>query len=301
MTSPLALCLANPARTVTPADLAAQWFHQTARVRLAGFRQLADRPEVLNKVRGALGRALMESASVEAVAGRPCPWTPPCALDVFYREQMRIGRHGLPKPLVLFAERSRLDLVLGCTVFGFACDWSTAVLDRLVAAARTTVEWGRAAPDLALNPPEISRASLGTVEGLEVDDDNVPEAVMLHFVTPVDASATDPLDEPHSLIGRLARRIDGLARWQDTVLDIDWAAMDDIWRGLDYDVSGLRRTTLGRHMGRSGPNVKAMTLTGTLGIAGDLRPLWPLLLIGRTCHIGRGAVQGLGRYELEPA
>lgn len=296
-TAPLVERLLEPSRRLGPEDLAAQWFHQDLRLRIPGYGELADRPGVLNKVRGALGRALMESASAEAVAGQPCPWSPPCALDVFFREQVRLGRHGLPKPLVLAADRSRRDLVLTCRVFGFACDWSGILLDRLVAVVRQTVEWGRAAPDLALNRPEVARATLGTREGL--DPGEAPDAVTLRFLMPVDATGTDPLDEPWSLIGRLARRIDGLARWQDAALDMDWGALDAHWRGLDYDTSGLRRVSLDRHMGRAKVDVKAPTLAGSLGIAGDLRPVWPLLALGRTCHLGRGAVQGLGRYRIE--
>ncbi len=296
--TPLSERLRHPARTLTPEELAAQWFHQCLEVRLTGYGVLADRTGILNKVRGALGRALMESASKEALAGNPCPWSPPCGLDVFFREQLRIGRHGLPKPLVLSFDRARRDLVVRCTVFGLACDWAPVLQDHLVSALLKRIPWSRAAPDISLPEPNIAHARLRTVSGLGLAE--VPGAVEISFLSPVDASATDPLDAPHSLIGRLVRRIDGLARWQDAGLELDWPGIDAASRELDYDVSGLRRRQQPRRMGRAGKNLNAPTLSGVLAVGGDLRPVWPFLVVGETCHMGRGAVQGLGRYRLCP-
>ncbi|MCP4005907.1 MAG: hypothetical protein GY725_17085, partial [bacterium] len=41
------------------------------------------------------------------------------------------------------------------------------------------------------------------------------------------------------------------------------------------------------------------TMTGALLITGDIPRIWPLLAMGEQCHLGRGAVEGLGAFRLE--
>ena len=68
---------------------------------------------LMNRVRRAPGRMLMTGASAEAIAGKPCPWQPPCALDLLFREHARIGgRHGIPKAWVLAFDRRGFDLIV---------------------------------------------------------------------------------------------------------------------------------------------------------------------------------------------
>lgn len=49
---------------------------------------------------------------------------------------------------------------------------------------------------------------------------------------------------------------------------------------------------------RDGRRVPMEGLAGTLWIAGDLAPVWPLLVLGTTAHVGSHAALGLGRYGL---
>ena len=296
--SPLQQRLDTPAREISLAELAASWFQQTVEVQIPGYGAMAGHRKLLPFIRRAWGTELMKGASNEALNEQPCPWLPPCALDVFFREQLRRGKHGIPKPYVLAADRQGQDLAVKLGVFGLACDWLPAVVERLVEALRTGVSWNILGRGLFLPAFEIGQVRTGTIEGLEGGD--VPQAVELAFITPVDASGKhDILDEPHSLVGRLARRIDGLARWQDARIDADWSALSHHWRGLDYWTQELAPDSTARWSQRQRSNLVNAALSGRMTISGDLAPVWPLIQIGQLCHVGRGAVTGQGRYVAE--
>jgi hypothetical protein len=294
--SPIAARLLNPSRTVDFDELASEWFHQVIRVEMPGFAPLAKHPRLLSKVRGAVGEALKSGASAQAIAGHPCPWTPPCALDVFFREQARAGKNGLPKPYVLAANCRGQTLLIELTVFGFACEWVQGLAERLAEAVRKKIAWGRLSNGLSIPRPEIERLQILTFAGVEVP--SAPESVTMAWQTPMDATGTNPLDEPDTIIQRLARRVSGLARWQDTDVSFNVSELADQWRALTYDTSGLEPDKTFRGSARQGQWLDNPAVRGELGIDGDLAPLWSLLNIGETCHVGRGAVSGLGRYRL---
>lgn len=288
--------LRNPDATVPLDRLAEAWSAAVVEAVVPGHGALAGDLVVMNRIRGALGAVLMEQASAEALAGRPCPWSPPCALDVLFREQARLGKHGLPKPWVLALDARGFDLVVRVTLFGYAIDWAGVAAHALVAALRGRIDWRERAPDLFLPAPQVER-----LEVREVSPPLVPPPrplVTLDFITPLDAAGDDPLDRPATVIGRLARRVDLLVRWMGFAIDADWPALADHWRGLDYDASALSRRTLERRSGRQHRDFRHDMVAGALVVAGDLAPLWPLLLLGQSCHVGRAATAGLGRYRL---
>lgn len=261
---------------------------------MPGFGAVASHMRLLSKVRGALGDALMTGASEQAIAGKPCPWTPPCALDVLFREQARVGRHGIPKPFVLSAMRARNDLVVRLTLFGFACEWTHVVAERLSEALRHKVRWGDVAKGLFLPKPTIGALDVRTIEGLALQP--APGGVRLEFATPFDADGEDARDTPSTVIARLARRIDGLARWQDASIVPSLGELAPVWTGLEYQTEFRQAGPVSRGSRRQDRWISNATLTGSVEITGDLLPVWPLIRIGETCHAGRGAVIGLGRY-----
>ena len=288
--------LQNPSRRLTPSALSQDWFHQIVRVTLPGYGALAKDLALINRIRGAWGHELMRSAPPEAIAGKPCPWEPPCALDIFFREQFRDGKHGLPKPFLFGLNRRRRDLIVDLTIFGLASDWAFAARDALVVALKRRLDWKRHYPDLFLPADPAMEVELLTLS-------RMPEAprarhVEIEFLTPMDASGDDPIDNPATVIGRLARRIDGLARWQEARIDADWAQAAKRWSGLEYDARGLRYLTGSRGSRRQNREIPVSAVAGTLSVHGDLAEILPLLLIGQTSHVGRGAVSGYGRFEI---
>lgn len=292
----LAQRLARPDRAVALEALAAHWAEATVTATVPGHAAVTEEAQLMNRIRGAVGRLLMGGASAEALAGAPCPWIPPCALDVLFREQARLGKHGIPKPWVLELDRRGLDLVVRIRLFGFAIDWCGAVAHVLAQALRERIDWATHAPGRFLPSPEVARLEIAEAPLRPVPPRPVAALV---FLTPLDAAGDDPLDRPATVVGRLARRIDLMSRWMGIAVEADWRSLASHWNSLAYDPAGLRRRALARRSGRSGRGFAAEAVEGTLTVAGDLAPIWPLVTLGQSCHAGRGATAGLGRYRLD--
>ena len=271
-------------------------YQSVVSARIPGYGVLAHDLDLLRRLRGAIGDLLLAGASGEAIGGRPCPWQPPCALDLLFREQGRRGAHGIPKPYVLKADRAGPDLVVSMTLFGFASDWTGVIQHVLAAAVQDRIDWRGQRPALFLPTPRLADLSVGDAEGIPVP--SVPSIAVLEFLTPMNAEGDDPLERPATLFARLARRIDGLAAWQDAALEEDWRQLGTLWEALPYDVAQLRRRRADRHSGRAGKSFTVETVDGSLQIT-DLPPvLWLLLVIGSVTHAGKGATEGFGRFRL---
>ncbi len=295
-TSPLHRFLSSPV-LVEPQELAARWHDQTATFRLAGAASFQGRAAGAHLRRSFLG-ALGAGASGDARQGRPCPWEPPCALDVFRREQMRGDRgDGLPKPYVIFTERDAGDLLVSLRVFGRANIWFAAAIEGVCAGMRDILPWQKAARMAA---PAITDRRISRSVGIGPAPAR-GTSLTIEFLSPVDVSGVrGPLGR--SLVSRMLRRASGMARWHGLALAPDTtrrltACLD----ALDFNESGL---VAGRYLS---PNRHAQkraheTREGLLRIHGDLSPLLPLLAIAERCHVGRAAVEGLGRFRLlDPA
>jgi hypothetical protein len=277
-------------------DVPAHWTTATIAATLPGYGALADDLVVANRIRGALGRQLMAGASPEAIAGRPCSWNPPCALDLLFREQARLGKHGIPKPWVLALERRRLDLVVCITLFGFAMEWAGAVAQALCVALNGHIDWHARARELFLPKPCVQHLTIAPTRSLGWPRSR--GSAVLDFITPFDCGGDDPLDRPATVVGRLARRIDLLARWMDIEVAADWPVLARHWNALTYDPAELNRIVLPRVTGRNKQRFKHELVRGPLAVTGDLSQIWPLLVLGQICHVGRAATAGLGRYVL---
>ena len=294
--SALARRLIEPEARVALAELPQHWVTATVEATVPGHGALVGDLVILKRIRGAFGRMLMAGASREALAGKPCPWSPPCALDLLFREQARFGKHGIPKPWVLALDRRALDLVVRITLFGFAVDWAGVAAHALALALREHIAWKERAPGLFLPKPEVERLVIREVDGMLMP--RLRASVLLDFVTPLDAAGDDPLDRPATVLGRLARRVDLLARWMGVEVDADWHALSQLWNDLAYDTASLAREHVQWRTGREHQEFARGLIKGALGIAGDLAPVWPLLVLGQSCHAGRAATAGLGRYAL---
>ena len=277
-------------------EMARRWFHQVIVVRLERPRQHDDLMTILNRVRGAWGEGLKRSASADSISGRPCSFDPPSAFDIFFREQLRLGgRHGIPKPYVLAGTLARREIEIRLSVFGFACDWIEAARERLVEALAHNVRW---TDDQHLpTGARIRDVSMLTAPYVEIPPQ--PAAVELVFDTPFDATGTAIGDEPSTIVGRLARRVGGMARWMDMDVDAPLRDSSDAWRHCEYYSPGIEHRSARRGSRRQRRAFENPTGIGRILIEGDIAQFWPILVVGQTCHVGRGAVAGYGRYWLE--
>ena len=291
--SPIARRLAEPARRLAPRDLAGAWFVQAIEARVPLMGVLARRTDVLPKVRGAWGRCLMKGASREAIAQRPCPFEPPCALDIFFREQLPSRRHGAPKPYVFEADKDGADLIVRLKIFGMACDWTLVAAERLTEALTSQVDW-RGLSGVGNAVVGVTALEVRTMQGIETPA--APGAVSIRLVTPFEDEQQRMADDPASFVARLARRVSGLALWHEAEIDVMWSELAADWAACDYRILspghiGVGRASRGRVFAQA-------ALGGEVEITGPLERFWPLLVIGQTTGAGRGAGHGLGRYEL---
>lgn len=278
-------------------DLARGFFDQTATLRLAGCAASAPVGIGAHVRRSFLG-ALGDGASDPARANLPCPWEPPCALDVFRREQLRGPRgDGLPKPYVIETDIDGVDLIVRLRVFGMANDWFMAATEAMLRGLRTILPWSRLFPGRTACPEVLSRqVDVGVLRVMPPDT----SSVALVFTAPADTGGFDPKADPNRILSSLLRRVDGISRWNGLALDDDAGrAFAAFTKTLSYDATGLRLA------GYQSPNAKGQsrvkrTMLGVLKISGALEKLWPVLAMGERCHFGRGAVEGLGAFRISP-
>ena len=297
MTAPrLADFLAAPAHRLSLDELAGAWFQARISARLPGYAALAHDLELLRRIRGGVGAVLKRAASPEAIAGHPCPWSPPCALDVLFREQLRQAAHGLPKPFVLRAEPKGADLIVSLTLFGEAAEWSGFAVQAFSETLQHGIDWQRQRADLFLPRPVLCDVRVVGLDG--VDAMAWRPSVGLVYQTPMDAEGDDPIERPATVFARLARRVEGLARWHGMAVDVDWQHLGAAWSGVSFDTRCLVRAHVIRRSGSKGTAFGAEVVGGTLRIDQVPQALWPLLLLGQETHVGRGANAGFGRYLL---
>ena len=243
--------------------------------------------------------ALAPGASAPARAGRPCPWDPPCALDVFLREQLRAGGDGLPKPYVLAHAQDRGVLAVTLRVFGTACDWFPAASEALVAGLTGILPWDKAVPGQR-GAPMVQDRMVAPAPWAEVPDG----PVTLHLLSPMDdegARPDDTRDIAARILSRAIRRVDALARWQG--LALSEAALSDLTAQAHAVRATAQRLTFSTHdsPNRHGQTRRTRVMTGAI----TLPPLSPdmalLLALACRCHIGRHTNEGLGAVAVGPA
>ncbi|SDF10078.1 CRISPR system precrRNA processing endoribonuclease RAMP protein Cas6 [Rhodospira trueperi] len=301
--------LAEPIDHATADDLLARWFQADIVVCL-GPALAPDRisdPRFPGRLRGALGEALLAGASAEARAEQPCPWDPPCALDVLWGKTGTVRRGvEIPRPFVIRVdpdppEGARVTLSL----FGFATDWAEGAADALVRALRGGIGGGADGTRLTLEPQHR------TIITPEPPAPVMPEevgpglgAVALTVRTPLvlrrrSALVLDPL----ALLTGLSRRAEGFARWHDTALTVDGDALAETASALTLDGQGLSPAGWTRSSARQpGRSIPVTGVVGRLVLRGPLAALaraGALLALGDRFGAGGHAAQGMGRYDIE--
>jgi hypothetical protein len=317
MPSSLSARLSDPARTLTLPELAEAWFQQSVEVRLPGLGVQAAEPAFAGKVRGAWGHALMGAASPEALAGRPCPWDPPCALSVLFNEQARLmAGMEVPRPYRITARPHGADALVRLTLYGFACDWMTAAAEALTIALRERLELprlGRGAPGPVMPGPR----RLETMAGIVAP--TAAEAVEITLDSPADLTGdTLPLERFGGFVTGLGRRVAGLARWQDAAVSADWRTLKEAADALPLRRPDLLRVAWERRSDRQGGRPVPMSgVVGTIYVdglaaagqagavagatteaAGTPPPLLSLLALAPHVGVGKGTTRGLGTCTL---
>jgi len=295
--------LRAPEAVVDLATFAAAFRMRTIQIRIAGGGTLVSDPLLCGRLRGALGDLLAASASPEARAGVPCPWSPPCAFEALFRKQGRM-RAGVdvPSPWVMAAEAEEGDLLLSLSLFGIACEWAPAVAETLAQAAASRLVWPRGGGAL------LDRR-LVAQDGLAIPDLGAEGAQLiaidLDFRTPAVSGRGGEAFDPAALFTGVRHRIDGLARWHGlSVAPSHWPEVTRAVRGLDVCWINPRPLSWRRGSRRQDRWVPMSGTAGRLRLKGHSEALAPLaivLALGEKMHVGADVAFGCGRYRMSPA
>lgn len=297
----IAETLASPVATTDIEGLARSWFETNITWNLAGYSQLVADVGLPGRLRGAFGRALMASASPEALGGLPCPWSPPCAFDALFRKQGRMNA-GLdfPSPWIIRTDAHRGDLLITLRLFGFAADWAPAAVEAMSSSILTGTNF---ADDTRsrLQAPTISGRTIKTVSGLTPPSGGTDSSLLVTFATPVALSSHSAIEHPRSLMKSAFQRLSGLARWHNLALEEDLAGTREAVERLGFTWRKSESVAWSRGSRRQDRTIKMVGYLGTLLIGGDeadVALVRDALGIATRCHIGADVAFGCGRFDV---
>lgn len=286
-------------------DLVDSWRMDEICVTLSGMAAFASSPSLGNKLRGALGSVLLDSASAAVQARRSCDWSRTSTAEIFFgsRPLLRLGTHSseMAKPFV-FATSGQSDgsLRVKLRVFGRACERTNAVADALVFAVRKRVRWSKLAKDGPRFLPkriDPSNVEIASNRPLVLDGLDTTGAELV-FLVPMDAERGDATVSPRLILERIVRRTALLAPWHGVALT---KAYGDLIAAASHVVIDVCEPTSAPAPGAGGHHMKnRLSPPLRLVLSGELQEILPALAICETAHVGRGASLGLGRYTLNP-
>lgn len=298
----LDLLLTRNLRAGTITELFDAFIFDDVEFTLAGMGAVARASSLLNKVRGALGEVLLDSASGARRARSSCTWTQTSAAEVFFgkRPLARLGSHDseLAKPFLLSARASEAhELIITLRVFGLARDRTSALVEAM-ARALTKVRWADLARDGNwVLPTPIVLADVRCLIARRLECLNfAAHSAVLTFLSKPDADRADIAERHKSLAERLARRLALMAPWfglaADKVYDsVAGALATTSIETLDYLPTDIEK---GGHKMRN-----QLSAAPSFAISNLSPDVVKVLAIAEKSHIGRGANIGLGRFRLE--
>ncbi len=133
-----------------------------------------------------------------------------------------------------------------------------------------------------------------------------PTRITLVLETPLRLRQAETLLGPDvfqfgALFATLLRRISLLTTFHtDTPLEADFASLSQAGWTIRHHPVRLRWHEWARYSSRQDALIQMGGLIGEIELDGvGLEPFWPYLWLGQWTHAGKGAVMGLGRYQLQ--
>lgn len=294
--------LVHGAEAGTLSTLVEHWQTADVDITLPGMAGFAAASSLGAKIRGAIGKVLLQSASAAVLREVPCDWASTCAAEVFFgkRSSIVLGdcASQIATPFVLDARAERNGaLTVTVRLFGLAAAYAEVMAAAAVAALRTLVDWENLARDGAgflprqINPSDVVMRQAGAP-----DVSAMPPETFLVFRTPNDAERGDPVREPRLLLNRLIRRLALLAPWCGVSLAAAFADLQACVDRAEIELVEIVAAPVSAIGGHKHHNKVAPP--GRYRVAALTEPLWTAQVLGTQTHIGRGANVGLGRYVL---
>lgn len=283
------------------------WRMDEITIQLPGMAGFASAPSLGNKLRGALGRVMLQSASAAVRDRKPCEWPHTSSAEIFFgrRPLIRLGDHDseISRPFVLSA-RAAADgsLVITMRIFGLARTRTSVAADALTNALGDRTAWQKMARDTgSFVPGRILPASVEVADVRIAPQSDAPScgnsSVEMIFATPIDADRGNVAAMPGMLLKRLMRRIALVAPWQGISLVECFGSLAATAQGAKVDLAEATSAPAPERGGHHGAN--RLAPPQHLSIRDPHPALLQALQLGIHTHVGRGASLGLGRYRLE--
>jgi hypothetical protein len=290
-----------------------------------------DLPAYLGStLRGAFGRAFRDLCC-PARGDEPCPVPDACPYHLVFETAPPSGAEALrtheeiPRPFVIAppapgdapTHPAGSELAFDLTLIGLAREF----LPHFIVTFREVDRIGRRRRAVRLARAEAVEPFTGSTDTIYDAGDNLVKPVdrtvtlddcrsvpcprgpaRVRFLTQTrlkhgDAFVRRP--EFHVLFRRLLGRLSSLARFHcGAPLDVDFRGLIDAAQGVRLVHDATRWTRWERYSSRQDRRMEWDGIVGDAVYEGDLRPFWPLLVLGQWVHVGKGATFGLGRYEV---
>jgi hypothetical protein len=133
----------------------------------------------------------------------------------------------------------------------------------------------------------------------------LPKSLEIIFITPLRIRSDGQLMNPDRFAFRpflsgLLRRLSALSYFHtDTPLECDFRALVKLAGLVKVQEKQLQWHDWTRYSSRQKTTMKMGGLLGSIKLSGEqVEPFWPVLHLGQWVHAGKGAVMGLGKYEI---
>lgn len=240
---------------------------------------MEDLPDLADRFRGALGRAL------ERLEGGEEAW------NLLFGPQLASQEGAVVRPYLIRAHRTGPEIQCVVRLFGFADCWTSEIEAALVDAAEVGIALKMNGKQrLSLHPQEVRRRSLywppptGTYRQFSV-------RLLTPLILRHGAHVSGTLD---SLPVAIARRLLGIARWCDVSVEMNLRSklQATAWHIEDLDVvpTGWRR--------HSSTHPDGQAHTGYVGVMrlADVTDIgWLMIQSAEVFHAGGGATSGYGQ------
>nr|WP_321458180.1 CRISPR system precrRNA processing endoribonuclease RAMP protein Cas6 [uncultured Cohaesibacter sp.] len=268
-----------------------------------GDGPLAQHPGFPGAVRQAIGSQLMKTASREALAGLPCPWSPACGFQIFvnsFQSSNQEGQSQLTSPWSLRCETADATSVrITLRLFGLGLLWGSELADACHRAVESGIYIGGMGP---VCDSVIIRSVENVWTGLECEDAETNRA-MVSFVTPFhcDDQQSD-LSVGELFMRGLLRRASDIAIWHGVRVDHCLDELKSLIEACEINEAGLNELKWNRAVSQK--RSASIAMKGYTGLMQIRLPeegrseIIQLLRLGELLHSGDMLAFGQGRYEL---
>lgn len=289
--------LLAPYQQVDLEELSRFWQRRRLRIECQCPDIFEDGPWFGGAIRGLLGHHLQKMSEQTKREDMLFPGRLP-AFDALFKPQGSYLRgQEIPKPYIIQWQRIENRLFIWIDLFGLAQCYLQEVEAAFIKGLSHKISLR---PGSRIRHPlkiiSIQRGDLETIRG------DIPDAheAELRFLTPfVFKHGRTVKGKVDNVFFRLLDRIEGLALWNDFALKTPIPEFKEKSASIEINTETLTPCNWKRYSTKTTGHPIPMTgFSGSIFLRGNLKPLWRLLQLGETTHLGMAATFGLGRYEL---